>query len=788
MRLLGRLLFLLFLIVLAAIGIVYFGLRASLPKLDGDVALQGLRAPVTIERDQQGIATIHASDRLDLARATGYLHGQDRFFQMDLLRRAGAGELSELFGAVAIDTDKHLRRHRMRDVARQALALAKPEELALLQAYADGVNAGLQSLRAKPFEYFLLKSDPHAWSVEDCELVLYAMAFDLNDEDGDRELKIEEMRESLPGPVAEFLMPSGTQWDAPIVGDARAPPPIPPADVYDLRKLEGVEFPDFNGARGGDFSWRGSNNWAVAGAHTQSGGALVAGDMHLGLNVPHIWYRVRFVLDGAQPLDLTGVSLPGEPFMVAGSNTHVAWAFTNSYGDWTDLVKLELNPADAKQYRTPDGYKTFQSVDEVIHVHDAPDEHYNVDETIWGPVLKVRDRLYAIHWLAQEPEAINLHLAWLEQARNVDEAIAVANESGLPPQNFVVGDRDGHIGWSIAGRIPVRKGFDGVAPASWADGAKWDGWLAPDQYPRVIDPPAGRIWSANNRVVDGEMLAKIGDGGYDHGARAGQIRDDLMKIDKATPQDMLATQLDDRALFLTRWRDLLLDVLNPDALTDRDLRVQAKRLVESWGAHAAIDSAGYRIVKEWRALVHDAAFAAITAPLHTRDPEFIYGRSFQDEGALWQLVTQQPAHLLDPRYASWREFLLAALDAVIEPLAKQPGGLAARTWGERNTLHMQHPLSKAVPALAGFLDMPVEQLPGDGNMPRVQGPTFGASQRMAVTPGRESEGLFEMPGGQSGHPLSPYYRAGHEDWAHGKPSPFLPGAAEHTLHLAPAAQ
>jgi penicillin amidase len=785
LRFLRRLLLLLLVVALAAAGAVYFGLRASLPRLDGDVALDGLRAAVTVERDAKGIATIHASDRLDLARATGFLHGQERFFQMDLLRRAGAGELSELVGAVALDTDRHQRRHRMRDVARKALASAKPEEVALLQAYTDGVNAGLRALTAKPFEYYLLKSDPRPWSVDDSELVVYAMFFDLTDEDGDRELKIQTIRDSLPPEVAQFLMPPGTQWDAPIVGEARTPSPIPAADVYDLHKLTGVEFPEFNATGGGDFSWRGSNNWVVAGSHTQSGGALLAGDMHLGLSVPHIWYRVRFVLDGPQPLDLTGVSLPGAPFMIAGSNTHIAWAFTNSYGDWTDLVTLELDPNDATRYRTTEGFKSLETIDEVIHVHNAPDEHFKVDETIWGPVLKARDgKLYAVHWLAHEPAAINLHIAWLEQAHDVNEAIAVANESGLPPQNFVVGDRDGHIGWSIAGRIPVRKGFDGVAPASWADGAGWD-WLPADQYPRVIDPPAGRIWSANNRIVGGEMLAKIGDGGYDHGARAGQIRDDLMKLDKATPQDMLATQLDDRAVFLTRWRDLLLDVLNPDALAGRDTRVQAKRLVETWGAHAAIDSVGYRVVKEWRALVHDAAFAAITAPCRVHDREFIYGRSFQDEGPLWLLVTQQPMHLLNPHYAGWREFLLAAVDAVIDPLAKQPGGLAARTWGERNTLRMQHPLSKAVPALARFLDMPIEQLPGDSNMPRVQGPTFGASQRMAVTPGRESEALFEMPGGQSGHPLSPYYRAGHEDWAHGNAAPFLPGAAEHTLQLKP---
>ena len=171
----------------------------------------------------------------------------------------------------------------------------------------------------------------------------------------------------------------------------------------------------------------------------------------------------------------------------------------------------------------------------------------------------------------------------------------------MPNQNFVVADAAGRIGWTIIGRIPRRVGFDGSVPTSWADGTRrWDGWLAPAEYPRVVDPPSGRIWTANARVVGGDMLAKMGDGGYDLGARQGQIRDDLLALDKARESDMLRIQLDDRALFLARWQKLLRGVLTPDAAAGDPRRGEARRLVEAWGEHASVDSVGYRVVRAFR--------------------------------------------------------------------------------------------------------------------------------------------------------------------------------------------
>jgi penicillin amidase len=382
---------------------------------------------------------------------------------------------------------------------------------------------------------------------------------------------------------------------------------------------------------------------------------------------------------------------------------------------------------------------------------------------------------------------VNVALLEVETAANVDEAVARAHRAGIPPQNFVCGDSTGRIAWTIIGRIPRRVGLSGREPESWADGSRrWDGFLDDAEAPQVVDPPGGRLWSANSRMVDGEMLARLGEAGYDLGARQRQIRDGLLGLQKATIEDMRQIQLDDRALFLSRWRDLLLRLLEGPAVQRDPRRAEFRRLVDGWGGHAAADSAGYRLVRAFRATLAEEVFGALTARCRAADDRFDYtGQVWRYEGPLWALVVERPLHLLSPRYHTWDEQLLAAVDRSITTLLANGGGLADRTWGERNTSRVQHPLSLAVPALARWLDMPRLPLPGDSNMPRFQSPRAGASERMAVSPGHEETGYFHMPGGQSGHPLSPHYGDGHQAWATGEATPFLPGPAVSTLVLKP---
>ena len=312
----------------------------------------------------------------------------------------------------------------------------------------------------------------------------------------------------------------------------------------------------------------GSNNWAVDGAHSASGAAILANDMHLSIGVPIIWYRASMVFpDPLQPSAnqrITGVTLPGIPGLVVGSNGHVAWGFTNTGGDWSDLVRIEPDPRDPQKYLTPDGPKAFEVFEETIAAKGAAGAGRcrfagrSGDPIVWKDA---RGREYAQRWVAHDAERARLrhHHA---RARAIGRRAAAGGRGPRHPES----ERDrwriraGRIAWTIGGAIPKRIGHDGMTPESWADGThRWDGYLAAAEFPRIVDPTDGRIWTANAPVVDGAMLAAIGEGGYADGIRARLIRDRLMQIDKATPQDMLGIQLEDRALFLERWRTLLLD-------------------------------------------------------------------------------------------------------------------------------------------------------------------------------------------------------------------------------------
>jgi penicillin amidase len=834
------------LVVLAAGGAFWLRSRlvASLPQLAGEVRLPGLAAAVVLERDALGVPTVRAGSRIDAVRALGFVHAQDRFFQMDLLRRQSAGELAELFGPKVVAADRRRRVHRFRAVAERVLAQAAPAERAFLDAYCAGVNSGLAALGGRPFEYQLLRLTPEPWRPADSLLVTYSMFLTLNDDTGSVEAGLGRLHERVPPALFAFLAPTGTEWDAPLFGQPWQQPPVPGPEVFDLRvrrpsaaqgtatapavpdvapvpavalapaiapapataapapaasaALPALPTPLVAGegwdGQAPDDMAAGSNSWAVAGAHTLDGHALLANDMHLSIGVPNTWYRVALLWPAPEGgmRRLVGVSLPGAPAMVVGSNGHVAWGFTNSYGDYTDLVDVEPDAHDPEVYRAPGGPRRYDRHPERIRVRGGHDEVIDVRETMWGPVIAQDEhgRPRALAWTAHHPEAVKMKLIGLEEARTVAEAIEAAHQIGIPPQNFTVVDDQGHIGWTIIGKVPRRIGFDGRLPSSWADGShRWEGWLGTAEVPRLVDPPSGRIWTANARVVDGEMLARLGDGGYSLGARARQIRDRLLAIERATPADMLAVQLDDRALFLERWRGLLLRTL-AGAVARRDraaAHAELRALVESgWNGRADVGSAAYRAVHDFREILAErvwSSFAGADPGTGSGGPFFSPRRQF--EGPLWALVTTRPQHLLDPRYRDWDEALLAAADTLIERDRHIGTSLAARTWGERNTTHIQHPLSLAVPLLGRFLDMPAHPLPGDENMPRVQGPRFGASERLAVSPGREERGYFEMPGGQSGHPLSPHYRDQHPAWEQGRPTPFLPGPAVSTLRLLP---
>lgn len=824
LRLLASIVTVLLLLVVVAGGWFYSRMRASLPQLDGEVKLAGLSAPVTVERDALGVPTIHGQNRVDLARALGFLHAQDRFFQMDVLRRAASGELSEVFGKVALGRDKAVRLHGFRSVARKVIEQASPAERAVVEAYTVGVNAGLGALKAKPFEYVALRMDPQPWKPEDSVLAAFAMWLDLQEPLGRYEQSLLTLRNQLGVDAVAFFAPLVGPHDAALDGTTAPLPPVPGPKMLDLRKTAAASTAMETDAyahakaRAVAFATRapagmitveqsvreaaeeifdrfapGSNAFALAGAHTASGAGLMANDMHLDHAVPNIWYRISLEYPDHR---ITGVTLPGTPLVVVGSNGHVAWGFTDAYADTSDLAIFNYSSLTDELYTVP-GHQEMIPVEkrkETILVKGGDPVTMDYVWTIWGPVVGTSEKHpMAYSWIAHDPEATNFSLLAMEDAKTTADAVGVAHRAGIPAENCMIADSAGTVAWTIAGRIPKRLGLDGRMPANWSFGdRKWDGLLPPDEVP-VLTSTKGddgalkndRLWSGNQRAVGGEMLAKIGDGGYHRPARAAQIRDDLKPLEHAAPKDLLAIQLDDRAVFLAPWQKLLLDTLTPAAVGERKVRGELRDLATKWEGHASVDSVSYRLVHDFRVAVYTRVFTPIFASCVDADEGFRLG-DLKLEEACWALIREKPAHLLNPEFKSWDALLVAAAEDVVKGLAAQGVPLEHATWGQENAVQIHHPFSYSLPhALVSWLDYPAGPMPGDTDMPRVQGVGHGASERMVVSPGHEAEGIFHMPGGQSAHPLSPYFTAGHEAWMKGEPTAFLPGKTEHTLRFAP---
>jgi penicillin amidase len=786
------------LLVVALLAVLGFGgawwaMRQSLPQVEGSAEAASLAAAATIERDARGIPVITANSRSDLAYATGYAHAQDRFFQMDLSRRLAAGELAELFGPVAVRQDTRTRRYAFRAVARRVIEAAPAEERAVIEAYARGVNAGLASLAARPWEYLLLRAAPRAWAAEDSVLVVHSMWWQLQASGITAEVdrrRLERAAAAKSSPEAAqallaFVYAGHSVWDTPnYSADSRCVQAActENAPVRTQPYPELLRFGTRSDAPAVESSAPGSNNWAVAGVHTKSGVALIANDMHLDLGVPAVWYPARLRVSGDAAIDVTGVTLPGTPAVAAGSNGHVAWGFTNSYGDFSDVRWGKCTGPE------------FGVRSEHIKVKGAADVVVEYRDVGYGVVLDGADYAHDVArgeclqaaWVATRPEATNFGLLALERARNVDEVLGIAPGVGIPGQNLVVGDASGRIAWTLLGRVPRGSGPDRLfGPLEFRDAS---------DHPRIADPPVGRLWTANQRVADGEIEKMLGDdemdvgaGGYDIGARARQIRDGLLGLNApATEADMLAIQLDSRALFVARWRDLLLGLLDAESARDPS-RSEFRELVSAWAPQQGTVGPGYRLVRTFRSNALNPLWNGLTQGLLGED--FEGRRPGQFEAAGWRLVSEQPPAIAPPPdvngAATWREYLLSRVDATIQELVAECGTLAACTYARGNPVAVRHPLSRAVPLLSGLLDMPTRELPGDHHMPRVQDGNFGASERFAVSPGREAEGYLELPGGPSGHPLSPFYRTGFDDWADGKPTPFLPGPPAHKLDLQP---
>lgn len=768
--------------LLGAIGLMI--LWRTRPVRDGEWPLLGLTGPVRIERDRWGSPRLTAQNRLDAVRALGWLHAQDRFLQMDINRRLAAGELADLFGAGALSIDRQHRPHRCRARAEALYASLPATDKNLLEAYCAGVTAGLERLGGRPWEYWLLCARPKPWRPVDCLLTGYAMYFNLQNPGSPADWVRGRLRDRLTPAVFAFLFSNGSAWDAPLAGGPRPILPPPPMAEWPVDQTGGMKSPAVpDAAEATETGAPGSNQWAVEGWRMGGGPAWLANDMHLGLSQPGVWYfaALHYRRPGGQPVQVTGVTLPGLPLVVTGSNGHIAWGFTNSYADTQDWVEIVPAAGSPDRYLTANGPEEYRRFTEIVSVRGGRPERLSVRETRWGPVQPGEGgRLRVSQWVGNQAWALDMRLADLETAVAVEEALDIAAQSNLPAQNILVAGRSGQIGWTIAGALPARldpsSAWSGALPLRSDDpNASWLGRRPPATYPRRTIFTEGWAATANNVVWTEPTQKPLGNGGQVEDGRAWQIAKRLRELPRPAPRDLAAIQLDTEVFFQRRWRDLLVAVLDggvgSSILEARKWTALRQQLtVEAW--RAGPDSVVHRLVREFR----DEVRLRLTEK-HLGLGEAAAGLDLK------AVIREEPIYLL-AREARWQPDLEAAARAIVTRM-EAGGGVDDYRWGKRNRLTLHHPFGLMIRPLGWWLDIRDGEMPGDFCVPRVQGPNFGASVRFVVAPGRESEGLLQLPGGACGHPFSPYYSAGHDEWRTGQSRPFLGTGARDTMMLHP---
>ena len=748
----------------------------SQPILEGRLASSGLEAPVLVQRDATGHVTIEAHHRRDAAYATGFVHAQEQFLSMDIRRRLAAGELAALLGPIAIEPDQRHRPHRFRAHARRLVGELSPHEAETLRAYTQGVNDALEQAVVWPFPYSTLLIPPEPWRMEDSLLNQFAMYLILQSGYWKVESAVGALTDVFDAEVAQFLRPDNTHYDAPLDGrDAPFHAKIPSPEQIDLRHIR-IDAEQLHKVR---MHWEqpGSNALAVGHAHTTHSGALLANDMHLALLVPNIWFRMHLQWQNAGVSHMaSGLTLPGGPWLIAGSNGHIAWGFTNSNIDTQDLIML--GPDDAITYE-----------EQPLEVRFAPDRTVRTAHSAWGPIIDedANGRPRALHWVAYALHGEQIHFHAIEQATDTRSALQIFQRSSTPTLNVLVVDRQGNLGWTLAGPILARKQHRGNRPVE--SSARPDPilrLLAPDQYPLLYNPPAQRLWSANQRHIGGPAYRLLGNGRYVFAARARQIRERLFAKETFTETDLLALQLDTRADYLTEWQQRLNRILDHPSIRAQVQQHHLREVLADWNGHADADSVGYRLLRTFRKRTHELFLLVLQTAIGFDEPDrHMANLRWQLDGPLTQLIEAEARHFLPENLSDWDAFMAEALQITIAEMTAD-SDLAQATWGQYNHSRIHHPLSHALSWLGPWLDPPVTALSGDLNLPKVVHRGFGAAARMTVAPGREDQGILQMAAGQSGHPLSPFYNTDHDAWLTGRVVPFLPGVPRYTLELVPS--
>ena len=729
-------------VVIAAGGWLY--LRSSLPQTDGTVVVGGLSAPVSITRDAHGIPTIVAKTDTDAAFALGYVHAQDRLFQMDLMRRYGAGRLSEWFGAVALPADRFTRTFGFYRTAKAQYAHLSPTVRSVLDAYAAGVNAWIATRSgALPPEYAVLRVGVEAWKPADTLVWGKIMDWQLAANFRGELLRARLLQHVTPAELAVLYPPYPA--NAPVTGKQAA------LSRTLLDRLAAALPP------GSAEPTRASNNWAVAGSRTVSGKPLLANDTHLGFNSPGVWYLALIEVGGEM---LAGVTAPGTPFVVVGHNARIAWGFTTTASDVEDLFVEQVDPHDPTRYLAPGGALPFVTRREIITVRGGRPVTLTVRSTRHGPVVSD-----LADWNAGDGKVLALETTWLDADDTTPDALWNLSHAGswtefcaalkdfvAPQQNIVYADVDGNIGFIAPARVPIRAKGDGWLPEPGATGIyDWTGFVPFDDLPQDYDPPSGRLASANNRIVakNGYFLGRDWDLPY----RVERIR---ALLDATPKQSIASAEAMQGDVLSSMVRDLMPLMLRGLPHLTRDADVIHR--LAAWDGSMDRTRSEPLIFAAWLREITRALFAAKLGPL------------FPDYWAVRPNVVQEI--LVD--HPDWcgadgcPALLAAALDRALADLRRRYGDdMNAWRWGEAHQARFGHPLWSRLPLLADVLT-PTIAAPGASDTLDAGaftlsdevhpfGARLGPVMRMIVDLAHPEAAQFMVVPGQSGNPLSPHW-------------------------------
>ncbi len=821
---------------------------ASLPQLDGTLVVPGLHSPVSVQRDAHGTPTIRAGSMDDLIFAQGFLTAGDRLFQMDTLRRHAAGELAEILGSALVSHDRLQRTLQIRAAADRATAQLPPDQLHWLEVYAAGVNAAADSMRGHlPIEFRILGYTPRPWTPRDSILVSLVMFEDLTNTFPDKlsreALTARLATDATPEQRAQLLSdlyPVGSWRDHPPaqpVPDLTAPvdqiPEVPlddsqtrlrtPADLPQTRPEDLVALQRSLAPFSCSTCMPGSNNWAVAGAHTASGRPLLSNDMHLSLTVPGVWYAAGLEApsgSSSEPFHVSGVTLPGVPFVIVGHNAHVAWGFTNLGADVQDLYVEHLRGSGANtEFAGPGGaWQPVLHQRETIRIRGAADldldvlltQHGSSPTPIISPLLGSEGRPIALRWVIYDQGGVTNPFFTINSATDGASLVQAFSTFAGPSQNLVYADDGGHIGYHGTGRIPLRGSTASPSPISSvpidtaapdAAAHEWAGYIPYDQLPQIADPPAGFLATANARITpDGYTLPITNDWADPY--RNERIWKLLAGREHLTPADMLAIQGDvysDPDRVIAQHLAYAIDHATPRA--DSKRLHQAADLLRTWNGKVASDSAAAAIVDAarvalWPILLAPRLGSAPPNPTATGakiEPWQLYQwgeRAFAEE----QLIVHAPARWLPPTYATWDDVLAAAVEKGLAD-AHAPSNLSKWRFGDAHPLAIEHPLFAQSALLSRLVGVSTgvhsHSQSGDGTTIKQVGRSFGPSERFTADLADLDHSTLNLVLGESGNPASPYFTDQFPAWLHVTtlPMPFtdaaITSAATHTLTLTP---